>query len=143
MRTSTPEYQYPHIHAYFSQHKYENLIDGENVIEDEPVSRDKERAMMAAENYGLEFGTMGKLRAAGEVIELLDDDNNMLDVDIRHNKEIRVKEEPQQAKITDENEDDEDEEHTYKTAEEQPRRLGRERAPPKQLENYEVYETVE
>ncbi len=82
-------------------------------------------------------------RATGEVIELLDDDeNDMLDIGIRHDKEIRVKEEPQQAKITDENEDDEDEDHTYKTAEEQSRRSGREQAPPKQLENYEVYETV-
>jgi hypothetical protein len=34
--------------VYFSQHKYENLIDGGNVIEDEPVLRDKEQAMMAA-----------------------------------------------------------------------------------------------
>jgi hypothetical protein len=55
----------------------------------------------------------------------------MLDDDIRHDKEIRVKEELQQAKITYENEDDEDEDHTNKPAEEQPRRLGRERAPPK------------
>ncbi len=95
--------------------------------------------MLVAENSGLEFGTIGKLHAAGEDIELVDDDkNDMLDNNIRHDKEIRVKEEPQQAKITDENEDDEDEDHTNKTAEEQPRRLGREQAPPKQLEDYEV-----
>ncbi len=119
--------------------QYENLIDGENVIEDEPVLINEERAMMAAENSGLEFGTLGISRASGKVIELLDDDeNDMLDNNIRHEKEIRVKEEPQQAKITDENEDDEDEDHTNKSAEEQPRRLGRERAPPKQLEDYEV-----
>jgi hypothetical protein len=86
--------------------------------------------MMAAENSGLEFGTVGESRAAGEVIELLDDDkNDMLDDNIRHDEEIRVKEEPQQAKITDENEDDEDEDHTNETADEQPRRLGREQAP--------------
>jgi hypothetical protein len=66
----------------------------------------------------------------------------MLDDDIRHDEEIRVKEEPQQAKITDENEDGEGEDHTNKTAEEQPRTSGRERAPPKQLEDYEVYVTV-
>jgi hypothetical protein len=99
---------------------------------------------MAAESSGLKFGTKGELRAAGEVIELLDDDeNDMLDDDIRHDEEIRVKEEPQQAKITDENEDNEDEDHTNETAEEQPRRLGREQAPPKRLEDYEVYVTVE
>jgi hypothetical protein len=123
--------------------QYVNLIDGENVIEYEPVSSNEEQAMMAAENSGLEFGTMGRLRTAGEVIELLDDDkNDMLDDNIRHDEEIRVKEESQQAKITDENEDDDDEDHTNKTTEEQPRRSGREQAPPKQLEDYEVYETV-
>ncbi len=123
--------------------QYENLIDGENVIENEPVTSNKERAMMAAENSGLEFGTMGESWAAGEVIELLDDDkNDMLDNNIRHYKKIRVTEEPQQAKITDENEDDEDEDHTNETAEEQPRRLGREQAPPEQLKDYEVYVTV-
>ncbi len=58
------------------------------------------------------------MRAAGEVIELLDDDeNDMLDNNIRHDKKIGVKEEPQQAKTTDENEDDEDEDLTNETAE--------------------------
>ncbi len=123
--------------------QYENLIDGENVIEDKPVSSNEEQAMMAAENSGLEFGTVGKSPAAGELIELLDDDkNDMLDNNIWHDEQIRVKEEPQQAKITDENEDDEDEDHTNKTAEEQPRRSGKEQAPPKRLKDYEVYVTV-
>ncbi len=81
---------------------------------------------MAAEKSGLDFGTVGELRATGEVIELLDDDeNDMLDNNIRHDQEIRVTEEPQQAKITDENEDDEDEDHTNKTAKEQPRRINK------------------
>jgi hypothetical protein len=116
--------------------QYENLIDGENVIEDEPVLSDKERAMMAAENSGLEFGAVGKSHTAGEVIKLLDDDKNeMLDDNFRHGEEIRVKEEPQQAKITDENEDDEDEDHTNITTKKQPRKLGREQAPPKQLKH--------
>jgi hypothetical protein len=111
---------------------YENLIDGGNLIEDEPVLSNKEQAMMAAENSGLEFGTVGEVRAAGEVIELLDDEeNDMLDNNIGHDEEIRVKEESQQAKFTDENEDDEDDDNTNETAEEQPRRLGREQAPPK------------
>ena len=83
--------------------QYENLIDGEDVIEDKPVLSNEERAMMEAGNSGLEFGTVGKLRAAGEVIKLLDDDkNDMLDDNIRHDKVIRAKEEQQQAKITDE-----------------------------------------
>jgi hypothetical protein len=102
--------------------QYENLIDGENIIEDEPVSSNKEQAMLAAENSRLEFGTVGKSRTAGEVIKLLDDDkNDMLDNNIRHDKEIRMKEEPQQPKITVENVDGEDEDHTNETAKEQPR----------------------
>jgi hypothetical protein len=73
--------------------QYENLIDGEDVIEDKPVLSNEEQAMMAADNSGLEFGTMGELRATREVIELLDDnENDMLDNDIRHDKKIRVKE---------------------------------------------------
>jgi hypothetical protein len=54
--------------------QYENLIDGGNIIEDEPVSCNEERAMLGAENSRLNFGPLGKSRAAGEVIELLDDD---------------------------------------------------------------------
>ena len=48
--------------------QYDNLIDGENVIEDKPVLNNKEQAMLATENSGLEFGPVGKSRAAGEVI---------------------------------------------------------------------------
>jgi hypothetical protein len=124
--------------------QYENLINGENITEDEPVSSNKEQAMLVAENLGLEFGPIGESRTTGEVIELLNDDKkDVLDGGIRHNKEIKVKEEPQWAKITDENEDGKDEDDTNKTNKEQPRRLGREQAPPKQLKNYEVYVTVE
>jgi hypothetical protein len=45
--------------------QYENFIDGENIIENEPVLSDKEQTMLAAENSGLEFGTVGKSRTAG------------------------------------------------------------------------------
>jgi hypothetical protein len=37
-----------------------------------------------------------------------------------------MKEEPQQAKITDQDEEDDDEDHSNETDMEQPRRLGRE-----------------
>ncbi len=40
------------------------------------------------------------------------------------------------------NEDGQDEDDTNETNKEQPRRLGREQAPPKQLEDYEVYVTI-
>jgi hypothetical protein len=107
--------------------QYENLIDGENIIEDKPVLSNKEQAMLVAENSGLDFGPIGESRVAGETIKLLDDDkNDVLDNDIRHDKEMRVKEEPQRAKIADEDEDGQDEDNTNKTDGEQPRRLGRE-----------------
>jgi hypothetical protein len=96
--------------------QYENLIDEEDVIEGEPVSKDKEQAMLVAGNSGLEIGPTNKSRATGEVIELLDDDEvGMLDDDIRHDKEVKMKEEPQQAKITDQDEEDDNEDHANKT----------------------------
>jgi hypothetical protein len=123
--------------------QYKNLINGENIIEDEPGSSNKEQAMLAAENSRLEFEPIGESFATGEVFELLDNDkNDVLDKDIRHDKEMRVKEEPQWAKITDKDEDGQDEDNTNKTNKEQPRRLGREQAPPKQLKDYEVYATI-
>ncbi len=124
--------------------QYENLISGEDVIEGEPVSNNKEWAMLVAEILRLEIGPANKSRAAGEVIELLDDDNvDMLDDDIRHDEDVKIKEESQQAKITDQDEEDHDEDHANKTDMEQPRRLGREQACPKLFEDYKVYVTVE
>jgi hypothetical protein len=79
--------------------QYEDLIDGEDVIEGKPVSNDKEQSMLVAENLGLEIGPANESCATGEVIELLDDDEvDMLDDDIRHDKEVKMKEEPQQAR---------------------------------------------
>ncbi len=57
--------------------KYKNLIDGENVIEDKPVSSNEEQAIIGAEKSGLEFGPVSKSRTTGEVIELLDDDKKL------------------------------------------------------------------
>jgi hypothetical protein len=54
-----------------------------------------------------------------------------------------MKEEPQQAKITDQDEEDDNEDHANETDMEQPKRLGREQACPKRFEDYEVYVTVE
>ncbi len=96
------------------------------------------------ENSGLEIGPANESHATGEVIKLLDDDEvDMLDEDIRHDEEVRMKEEPHQAKITDQDEGDHNEDHANKTGMEQPRRSGRERACPKRFEDYEVYVTVE
>jgi hypothetical protein len=75
--------------------KYENLINGDDVIEDKPVSDDQEQAMLAAENSGLEFNPVVG-RHHGDVIELLDDDSNdVLDDNINKDMITRVKEEKQ------------------------------------------------
>ncbi len=124
--------------------QYENLINGEDVIEGKPVSNDEEQAMLVAKNSGLEIRSTNKLRAAGDLIKLLDDDKvDKLDDNIRHDKEVKMKEEPQQAKITDQDEEDHNEDHANETGMEQPRRLGREQACPKQFEDYKVYVTIE
>ena len=39
----------------------------------------------------------------------------MLDDNIRHDKEVKMKVEPQQAKITDQDEEDDNEDHANKT----------------------------
>jgi hypothetical protein len=50
------------------------------------------------------------------VIKLLDDDEvDMLDDGIRRDKEVKMKEEPQQAKITDQDEEDHNEDHANET----------------------------
>jgi hypothetical protein len=124
--------------------QYENLINGEDIIEGKPASNNKKQAMLAAENSGLEIGPTNKSRATGEVIQLLDDNKvDVLDDKIRHDEEVKMKEEPHQAKITDQDEEDHNEDHVNETGVEQPRRLGREQACPKRFEDYEVYVTVE
>jgi hypothetical protein len=107
--------------------QHENLINWEDVVEGEPVSNNKEQAMLVAENLGQEIGSANKSRGTGDIIKLLDDDKvDIIDDDIRHNKEVKMKEESQQAKITDQDEEDCNEDHASKTGMEQPRRWGRE-----------------
>jgi hypothetical protein len=102
--------------------QYENLINGEDVIEGKLVSNNKEQAMLAAENLGLKIGPANKSCATGDIIELLDDDKvDIIDDNIRHDKEVKIKEEPQQAMITDQDEEDDNEDHANKTDMEQPR----------------------
>jgi hypothetical protein len=74
--------------------QYENLINGEDLIEGKPVSNDEEQAMLVAENSGLEIGPANKSCTTGEVIKLLDDDKvDTLDDNIRHDEEVKMKEE--------------------------------------------------
>jgi hypothetical protein len=45
--------------------QYKNLVIGENVIKNEPISTAEERVITAAENSGLEFGSVAN-RHSGE-----------------------------------------------------------------------------
>ncbi len=120
--------------------QYKNLINLDDVIEDEPVSDDQERAMLAAENSGLEFKLMVGPRH-GEVIDLLDDDDdNIIDDNINKDMSTKVKEEEQKQKKIAEN-DNEDTE--MEGTSEQSRKSGQEQATPRRHKDYELYITVE
>ena len=103
--------------------QYKNLINGDDVIVNKLVLDDQERAMLAAKNSGLEFNPVVGL-CRGEVVELLDDDNdNVIDDDINKDMITRVKEEEQeQQKVTENGNEDTEMEGTSK----QSRRSGRE-----------------
>jgi hypothetical protein len=120
--------------------QYKNLINGDDVIEDEPVSDDQEQAMLAAENSGLEFNPVVGPRR-GEMIELLYDDNDdIIDDDINKDMITRVKEEGQEKqkshrKMTTK--------ITMEGTSEQSRRSRREQSTPRRYEDYELHVTIE
>jgi hypothetical protein len=96
--------------------------------------------MLAEENSGLEFKPVVGLRH-GEMIELLDDDNDdAIDEDINKDMITRVKEEEQEQQKFTENDDDDTE---MEGTSEQSRRSRRKRATPRSYEDYELYVTVE
>jgi hypothetical protein len=110
--------------------QYNNLINRDDVIEDKPVSDDQEQAMLVAENSGLELNPVVGLRR-GEVIELLDDnDDNVIDDNINEDMIIRVnKEEQEQQKGTENDDKDTKMEGTSG----QSRRSYKERAAPRSM----------
>jgi hypothetical protein len=67
---------FPDIHAeapgILTEHEE---IHGASPIQDEPAQSDEERAKLAAENSGMEFGPIN-IRETREVIELMDDDDD-------------------------------------------------------------------
>jgi hypothetical protein len=65
--------------------QYENLVSGEDVNENEPISNNEEQASLATENSGLVFGPVTNTHI-GEVIELLDgNEEDALNEGIRNN----------------------------------------------------------
>ena len=65
-------------------------VHGASPIQDEPTQSNEERAALAAENLGMEFGPINVCETR-EVIELLDDDNeDVLNNFIQNNVAIKI-----------------------------------------------------
>ncbi len=65
-------------------------VHGASPIQDEPTQSDEERAALAAENLGMEFGPINA-RETREVIKLLDDDDeDVLNNFIRDDVAIKI-----------------------------------------------------
>jgi hypothetical protein len=117
-------------------------IHGASPIQDEPAQSDEERAKLAAENSGMEFGPIN-VRETREVIELMDDDdddvlNNFIQDDVaikieQHNSEA-------QRKVVEDEDEDEDEEN--EPVSDEHRKLSRKRVPNRKFKDYELYITV-
>jgi hypothetical protein len=115
-------------------------IHGANPIQDEPTQSDEERAALAAENSGMEFGPIS-VRETREVIELLDDDdedifNNFIQDDVANKIEQQNNEDLRKV-VEEEDEDEENEPISDK-----PRKSSRYRVPNRKFKDYELYVTV-
>ena len=124
---------------------HESLMSGEDVMEDEPTPQDEERAMLIAENSGIEFDRAVEARHS-KVIELLDDDDKEIEIAEesyidrvkRDNKiGIKIKEHDQQTEIIEESE-----ELDTPPEDDGLRRSGRVRIANRQYGDYELYVTV-
>ena len=55
--------------------QHENLVNGKDIVEEEPTSEDEERAMLVAEHSGMELNSMVRT-CLGKVIKILDNDKD-------------------------------------------------------------------
>ncbi len=55
--------------------QHENLVNGKDIVEEEPTSEDEERAMLVAEISGMELNSMVRT-CLGKVIKILDNDKD-------------------------------------------------------------------
>ncbi len=106
-------------------------------MQDEPELSNEQRALLAAQNSGLDFSSIPPKVNGGEIIEILDDNeeeaiNKYIKEEVQVMVEPNYIEEQEEARGTEESEEDGG-----------PRRLGRTRIPNRQFENYELYMTVE
>ncbi len=65
----------------------------DEVMQDEPEQSDEQQAMLAAENSGIDFSSIPTKVSGGEVIEILDDDEEDA-IDENEQEEVLVKMEP-------------------------------------------------
>ncbi len=103
----------------------------DEVVQDEPKQNDEQRAILAAENSGIDFSTVPTKVSGGEVIEILDD-NEEDAIDEYEREEVLVKMEL-----------DREAKRTEAGAPDGLRRSNRARIANQQFEDYELYVTVE
>ena len=106
-------------------------------MQDEPELSDEQRAILATQNLGLDFSSIPTKVNGGEVIEILNDDeeeaiNEYIKEEVQVMVEPNYVEEQEEACGMEEWEEDGG-----------PRRLGRTRIPNRQFKDYKLYVTVE
>jgi len=119
-------------------------IHGASPIQDEPAQSDEERAKLAAENSGMEFGPIN-VRETREVIELMDDDDDdVLNDFIRDDVAIKIEQQNSEdlQKVVEDEDEDEDEDEENEPIPDEHRKLSRKRVPNRKFEDYELYVTV-
>jgi hypothetical protein len=109
----------------------------DNVVQDEPGLSKQQRALLAAQNSGLDFSSIPTKVNGGEVIEILDDnEEEALNEYIKEELQVMVEpihvEEQEEACGMEELDKDGG-----------PRRSGRRRIPNRQFKDYDLYITVE
>jgi hypothetical protein len=109
----------------------------DNVVQDEPGLSNEQHALLAAQNSGLDFSSIPTKVNGGEVIKILDDDEEeALNEYIKEEVQVVVEpiyvEEKEEARRTEELDKDGG-----------PRRSGRRRIPNRQFKDYDLYVTVE
>ncbi len=115
-------------------------IHGASPIQNEPTQSNEERAALAAENSGMEFGPIN-ICETREVIELLDDD----DEDVLNNfiqEDVAIKIEQQNNEDLRKVVEEEDEDEENEPISDEPRKSSRDRVPNRKFEDYELYVTV-
>jgi hypothetical protein len=111
--------------------KLEEACGVDEVVQDEPEQSDEQRAMLTAENLGLDFSSIPTKVSGGEVIEILDDE------------EEDAIDEYEQAEVLVKMELDREGDRAKAGAHDGSRRSNRGRIANQQFEDYELYVTVE